>query len=458
VSVADAVQAYHHLLEADPALARASAAVLADQQGPRHLTFGGRALCKTLRPQLIARSQYAEIQRVCHLLAQAMFRLGRQMLDEPALLAEIDPTDGERRLLTPHPGYQEVSPTSRLDSFVSGGSWQFVEYNAESPAAIAYEDGLADLFLGLPVMRRFQEAHTVAPLYARHRLVEALRDTYAQFQRSYPQAAVAPESPTIAIVDWSNLPTATEFELFRAYFEQQGLRAVIVEPAALDYDGRRLRAEGLEVDLVYRRVLTSELLMRPHDAEALIRAYEDGHVCVVNSFRAKLLHKKMTFALLSDDRYQHRFTAEQWAICQRHIPWTRKVREGYTTYNGGRVDLLDFVAHNRHTLVLKPNDDYGGKGVVIGWETSDDAWSAALAGALSDSFVVQERVAVTKEPYPLYDLETGSLSFADLAADLDPFLFNTEVTGVLTRLSSAALLNVTAGAGSTAPTFVLEGV
>ena len=45
----------------------------------------------------------------------------------------------------------------------------------------------------------------------------------------------------------------------------------------------------------------------------------------------------------------------------------------------------------------------------------------------------------------------------DLAIDLDPYLFHGRPGGVLTRLSSSALLNVTAGAGSVVPTFVVEG-
>jgi hypothetical protein len=50
------------------------------------------------------------------------------------------------------------------------------------------------------------------------------------------------------------------------------------------------------------------------------------------------------------------------------------------------------------------------------------------------------------------------LVWPELAVDLDPFLFGTEVEGALTRLSAAALLNVTAGTGSVAPTVLVAKI
>ena len=31
------------------------------------------------------------------------------------------------------------------------------------------------------------------------------------------------------------------------------------------------------------------------------------------------------------------------------------------------IDLVPWVLANKDKLVLKPNDDYGGKGIVLGW-------------------------------------------------------------------------------------------
>jgi uncharacterized circularly permuted ATP-grasp superfamily protein len=174
---------------------------------------------------------------------------------------------------------------------------------------------------------------------------------------------------------------------------------------------------------------------------------------VVNSFRAKLLHKKMSLALLSDDRYRALYTTEQRAAIALHVPWTRKVREGHTTYGKKVVDLVEHAVAEREQLVLKPNDEYGGKGVVLGWTVDQHEWEQALMAALTNSYVVQERVPVPRYAFPVL-LER--MHFLDLAIDHDPYLFWGKVSGCLTRLSSSALLNVTAGAGSVVPTYIIE--
>jgi hypothetical protein len=51
----------------------------------------------------------------------------------------------------------------------------------------------------------------------------------------------------------------------------------------------------------------------------------------------------------------------------------------------------------------------------------------------------------------------GRAEVIDRMLDTDPYIWDSEyASGCLTRLSTAALLNVTAGGGSTVPTFVIE--
>ena len=106
-------------------------------------------------------------------------------------------------------------------------------------------------------------------------------------------------------------------------------------------------------------------------------------------------------------------------------------------------------------MVLKPSDDYGGAGIVLGWEVDAAGWEAAVRTALDRPYIVQERIVLPFEPYP--SLVEGRVRFDDRMLDTAPFVAHGEsVDGCLTRLSTAALLNVTAGGGSTVPTFVVE--
>jgi uncharacterized circularly permuted ATP-grasp superfamily protein len=175
---------------------------------------------------------------------------------------------------------------------------------------------------------------------------------------------------------------------------------------------------------------------------------------MVNSFRAKLLHKKSIFSLLTDDRLQDRFSADERDAIGRYVPWTRLLHAGESTYAGEPINLIDFTRKNQERLLLKPNDEYGGKGIIIGWETSADEWERGVQEALQSPFVVQERVEIAYEDYPA--MVDGQLQIGRRLVDTDPFLFGSQVTGSLTRLSTVTLLNVTAGGGSTAPVFVID--
>jgi uncharacterized circularly permuted ATP-grasp superfamily protein len=434
---------YHGLLE-DGELAAASAAALTEGQRARRLVFGDRPLCVALRPNLISRWQYDAITAASETLYAALDRLERALLsdDDLRLLLDLDPREAELALADP--GFRASSPSARLDGFVGDdGVIRFVEYNAESPAGMAYNDELSAVFATLPVMKAFKKRHRLGAFPVRGKQLAVLRRAHR------PRG----ELRTVAIVDWRGLPTLTEFEMFARFFAEHGLRAIICAPEDLTYARRALRANGTRIDVVYRRVLTSELLAKPEVARALTQAYLDGAVTVVNSFRAKLLHKKMSLALLSDDRYAKLYTPEQRRAIATHIPWTRKMREGHTTYRGKVVDLVDLVAKKKDRFVLKPNDEYGGKGVILGWTVEQHEWEQTILAGLTSSYVVQEKVSVPRYPFPVL---LGRIHYLDLSIDHDPYLFWGKVSGCLTRLSSSALLNVTAGAGSVVPTYIVE--
>jgi len=176
---------------------------------------------------------------------------------------------------------------------------------------------------------------------------------------------------------------------------------------------------------------------------------------MVNSFRSKLIHKKALFAVLTDRRHAHLFNNAELDAIRSHVPWTRVVRDEHSDYGGQKIDLLEFIRSNSERLVLKPNDDYGGHGITIGWNADSAAWETAIQRALANGdYLVQERVPTARETFPALTND-GRLEFAEQLVDLDPLLFNGKVGSAFTRLSATELANVTSGGGMV-PTFIIS--
>ncbi len=204
-------------------------------------------------------------------------------------------------------------------------------------------------------------------------------------------------------------------------------------------------------------MLINDVLSRPDECRALVDAYRARVVCVANTFRCKLAHKKAFFAVLTDPRHEGLFSEAQVAAIRAHVPWTRLLADTSAEREGRRTGLLQIARETRERLVLKPNDEYGGTGVVLGWEASESVWDDALDAALRDeagTWVLQERIPVRREIFPQFDAE-GTVTFRDMLVDMAPYLFRGRMVGYLTRLSATGLANVTSGGGQV-PAFVVD--
>ena len=85
----------------------------------------------------------------------------------------------------------------------------------------------------------------------------------------------------------------------------------------------KLIAQGQKIDLLYRRVLINDIIARPQECSALIKAYEANAMCMANSLTCKIPHKKAFFAVLTDEQNAALFSASEKGTDPQHIPWTR---------------------------------------------------------------------------------------------------------------------------------------
>jgi uncharacterized circularly permuted ATP-grasp superfamily protein len=446
----DPVGDWNALLRPDEELTPRYAQAFAGAMRARRLTFGQRVHCPFLRPFFLSAHDEFRIQSAAQTIATLGERVIQAALASDDLYDQLGVTEAEDALMDIEPGYAIASTASRLDAFLLPDSLHFAEYNAESPAGIGYTQRLAELFEATDMMARFRESHTVRF----HRVIDGLLEALLASYRDWGGNA---KPPTIAIVDWREVPTWTEFEVLRDAFVAAGIPTMICDPRELVLNGGTLTAQGARIDLVYRRVLVNDILAKPLECRALVDACAARVVCMANSFRCKLAHKKAFFAILTDPEHEHLFSPAELAVIRSHVPWTRVLDDVEVVKDNWTGDLLELSRAWREHLVLKPNDEYGGKGVHLGWEMTEGAWIAQLETALEDPYgtwIVQERIPIRRETFPQFDVH-GTVAMTDMLVDLAPYVFRGKMGGYLTRLSSSGLANVTSGGGQV-PAFVVE--
>src|ERR1700683_3773336 len=442
----DAISRYTRVVENGPCRDLAWVDDLHKRMEEEHLSAGGRLICPFLRPNFITRRQYEGLVKTGEALISAIDRMQRMVLESPSLLARMQLLPAEKMLAAIDPGYQVPEVAARLHSHVNNGTLQVMQYHAVSPTGSAYTEVLADLFYDSPPVKEFRKRYHLTRVGGKKNLLGALLKAYKQFGGH--------KKPNIAILEFRPAYQSgqSEFQLFRDFFREEGYAVELVSPDQLEYRDKKLRKGPFQIDLIYRRISIQEFLMRFDLTHPLVRAYRERTVCVVNSFRSELAHKKAMFGLLTDTSLTSKFPATERKAIHDHVPWTRLVSAAKTTYNDQTIDLPEFIAQNREKLVLKPNDDYSDMHSFFGWEMDEAAWDRALKQAMRAPYVVQEKVDPVRAVFPM--VTYGHLEFKEMQVDVHPHAYLGKVLSCSSRLSAghAAFSSV----GGLVPTFILD--
>lgn len=424
-----------------------SATQFRDAQIRERLVFGDRPICKVLRPLFLAPQDARALTQGVTVLMSAYRKLRAALQSDSALRSWLQLSAEEEAILAADKQCFEPDVVGRMDGFLAGGAFRVVEYNAESPGGIGFGDRLATLFEALPVMERFREHWKVQTFHGLPRTLQAL---LAAHKARLGERATA--HPSIAIVDRLDVPTVREFELCAEVFTAAGCPSRVLDVRTLRFDNGVLHADGFKPDIVYKRALVKDLLKLGGATHPLAQAVAAGAVTCASGFGVHILFRKELFAMLHDPSFAAQLNDSERAAVEAHVPWSSFVTKDALAPDGSA--LAPWVVHAREQLVLKPTDDYGGSGVVLGWTVDDAAWQQALLRAFDAPHIVQQRVTLPREEFPLIETPQRRALFY---TDVDPYVWNgTNVEGFGARLAPGELLNVTAGGGSAVPVFVVE--
>jgi len=448
----EAIARYHRILESEPYRDMRWVKNLQEQMEARQLSAGGRLLCPFLRPNFVTQKQYDNLVKTGEALISAVDRMLRLALASPQLLSLMQLFPAEKMLAAVDPGYDMSEVSSQLDLQIQNGSLHVLQYNADALSGAAYSEGLSDIFYDSPPVKEFRNRYKLTRMGGKKPFLDALLKAYKMFAGGGVRG-VQVKKPRIAILEFRNASGRSEYEIFRDYFRAEGYETELVSPDQLEYKNGVLKAGAFEIDLIYRRISAQEFLLRFTLNHPLVQAYRDRRVCIVNSFRSELSHKKAMFALLTEDSLTAKFPLNERKAIKEHLPWTRVVKAGKATRGSETVDLLEFIKQNRETLVLRPNDEYTDLHSFVGYEHDDGSWARALREAQRAPYVVQERVKPVRTLFPL--MSYGHLEFKEMQVDVQPQAFLGKVAGCSSYVSSAGAGTYSPASGI-APTFIID--
>lgn len=249
-----------------------------------------------------------------------------------------------------------------------------------------------EICCGAPVLAGFMEAEGIEPRFEdppREMIRHVVRDTLAQDLGREGELNIAFVVPPDLRQEWR--PTehlnALLADALREMAPGLGGRLLFCSyPDSLVQRQRLLYHGDTRIHAVIEHI--SEVT--PRD---VYRCFKTGRVTLYNGPLSNALSDKRNLALLSQHEDSDRFDAHERQVIRDHIPWSREVVEGPTTFHGEKVDLVPFLRAHREELVLKLGLGTQGTYVRVGWRRTQEEWEEAVTTAVNDgTWMVQELV------------------------------------------------------------------
>jgi hypothetical protein len=326
------------------------------------------------------------------------------------------------------------SAPSRGDYIDGGDGLKLLEYNAGSFLGGIQLDFMAELNLACPPVARFlretgRRAEPPGGLRALFRhMVEDTADAGVWKDGPFNLAwMVHPNpAPEVALHPFELYDREYQKALKDAGMETGG-RLLFCGPEQFGQEKGRMTVAGHPV----------HALMEYHqgtgDMRLPFRCFKMGTLNLFSGPVSWLMGDKRNVARVSEQAGSDEFTEEERELIRRHIPWTRRVLPGATTFQGRPFRLPDDLPAHRARMVLKKGSSVGGRHVQVGPFSTDAQWTAALARALREKdWVVQEFVQT-----PPYFFQTGEEGAAPHNLVWGLFVFGEHYGGAFLRMQPA---------------------
>lgn len=322
-------------------------------------------------------------------------------------------------------GYHINVPIARFDIFYKDyDNFKFCELNTDGSSAMNEDNTLAEILLETEAMKRFGRKYSFSLFELFDSWVKESLEIYKKFDPNNPK-------PNVAIVDFTESGTTEEFKEFKKAYMRNGYNCIIVDPRDLTYKDGKLYFKDYKIDLVYRRIVTFELIEKAEEIPDFIEAYKNKAMCTIGSLRSQVVHNKIIFKILHDEDTLEFLNQEEREFIKKHIP--------YTGLFEGDKKIFEEVLNNKDKYIMKPLDLNGSRGVFAGRDYSIEEWKRKLEEVWERDYLYQEFYNPHKREFIVFN--DRGVSVEEFGTITGLFMYNENLAGLYTRVGSKSIIS-----------------
>ncbi len=387
--------------------------------------YKGKPVPFLAHPMFVTDNEIKQFQKIGDMMLSITNKLTDAYLENEDFRKQFGFDPLLEELIMVENGYDINVPVGRFDIFFKDyDDFKFCELNTDGSSAMNEDNQLAQILLESQALKDFGKQYKL-------NYFELFKSWVDESIEIYNKCNSDNKKPNVAIVDFIESATTFEFEEFKKAYEEKGYNCIIADPRDLKYKDGNLYHEDYKIDLVYRRIVTFELIERSDEIKDFIQAYKDRAVCVIGSIRSQIVHNKIVFKILHDEYTLNLLSDEEKEFVKEHIPLTKVF--------GGEEDVFQYVLNNKEKYIMKPFDLNASRGVYTGRDFSQEEWEAKLKDSWESDYLYQEYCDPYTRDFIVY--ENGEAIIKEFKQIIGLFLYNEKLTGLYTRIGENNIIS-----------------
>lgn len=377
-------------------------------------------------PKIFSEDEYSYFSEIIHTLYGIFDKIINKYFDDSEYRKKFGFDDNIEKLILRCDRKYLTIPIARIDIFYNEETkeFKFCEFNTDGSSAMNEDRELNNSIKDTAAYKKYAGENEI-------RTCELFYSWIDELAGMYEKKSGGRKLKNVAIADFTSNASMEEFEVFEKCFKNRGFNVEICEIKDMVYDKHSLKTKnGMEVQAVYRRAVTSDILKHYDEVSDFIAAAVDNNVLLFGDFFTQIVHNKILYKILWDADTTEMLSEKQKEFVIKHVP---------KTFTGDVVSKKQII-ENKDKWILKPQDSYGSKGIYPGISFTAEEWKDIIENKVDfDSYIIQEFYT----PYACcnYILENNKLRKGMFYNLTGLYVYNGKFTGIYSRISKEPIIS-----------------